>query len=78
MPHREWLDVELLVADEATAVVYGGVRGDYPQLTAGHCDDNTRGYAQPGQNQDKSPNAPETLGWLPGIGQMYSQSLSHW
>ncbi len=76
--HRERLDTVLEVADEAAAVVGRGVRGNYPQLTAGHCDDNARGNAQSAQDQDKSRYTPKTLDWLLGTAQMYSQSFSHW
>jgi hypothetical protein len=59
--HRERLDTVLEVADEAAAVISGGVRGNYPQLTAGHCDDNAPGNAQTGQDQGKSPYTPSAL-----------------
>ncbi len=76
--HRERLDTVLEVADETTAVVGRGVRSNYPQLTAGHCDDNARENAQSAQGQDKLRCTPKTLDWLLAAAQMYSQSFSHW
>ncbi len=76
--HRERLDTVLEVADEAAAVVGRGIRSNYPQFTAGYCDDNAHGDAHSTQDQDKLRYTPKTLDWLLGTAQMYSQSFSHW
>ena len=78
VPHRERVGTKRFVADEAAAVVHRDVRGDYPQLTAGHCDDNAHRDAQPTQDQGYPRYTPKALDWLLGAAQMYSQSFSHW